>query len=138
MYRIDQTTYGLRLEFSGLIDESELVGFYEELDVATSRLEGPFTVFVDMRTLVPLSRAAMPQMLRIQRLARERGMTRSVVIFTNPATIQQFKRIAGESGIHPTERYLDSNNDPDWESNGLSWLLQGIEPPKQILKAITL
>lgn len=134
MFRIDNTTYGLRLEFGGLMSDDETQGFLDSFDKATTQLEGPFTVFVDMRTLVPLSREGMPFMLQCQQLARNRGMTRSVVVFTNPATIQQFKRIAGESGIHPTERYIDSTHDPDWESNALAWLIHGVEPPKQILR----
>ena len=135
MYNIERTSYGLRLEFGGLMSDEELKTFFDDFESASSRLEGPFTVFVDMRTLVPLSREAMPQMLQCQQLARECGMTRSVVIFTNPATIQQFKRIAGESGIHHSERYLDASQDPEWESNALAWLIHGVEPPKNILKS---
>ena len=109
---------------------AEIREFLTEFDRASSEIDGPFCVFVDMRTLVPMDREGVATMVEVQRIARERGMERSAVITTNPATIQQFKRIAGDSGIHRTERYINANLYSAWEQISLDWLLHGVEPPE--------
>jgi anti-anti-sigma regulatory factor len=129
MITIDKTSYGLRLTFRGLWGVAELRAFAAEFDRHLADLGESFAVFVDMRALPPISPDGVPALVDIQRQAKEHGMTRSVVITTNPATIQQFQRIAGDSAINRTERYINAAAIADWEQIGLDWLLHGIEPP---------
>jgi hypothetical protein len=131
MYKIESTEYGFRLVFGGLMTADEMASWLRDLDRAVGDPDEPFTVFVDMRTLVPLRADAQVLMIEGQQLCRERGMARSVVILANPATTQQFRRIAGESGILSQERYIDASSEPDWERVGLDWLLREIDPEKQ-------
>ena len=138
MITTEQTSYGFRIEMRGVVRESDVQAFLEDLDDKTKEMDSTFSVFVDMRTMVPLSHDSLPIMVRCQRLARERGMIRSIVVTTNPATTQQFKRIAGESGIHRTERYLDAEALREWEKIGRDWLIHGIEPSVATLKTISL
>jgi hypothetical protein len=128
MYQIEATDYGLRLIFGGLMTAEEMAAWLRDFDTAIGQRTEQFTVFVDMRTLVPLRPDAMALMIDGQRLALDRGMVRSVVILSNPATTQQFRRIAGESGILGHERYIDASSEPDWENIGLDWLLREIDP----------
>jgi hypothetical protein len=130
MYRIDTTEYGFRLTFGGLMAADEMASWVRDFDIAVGHPTEPFTVFVDMRTLVPLRPDAKELMVEGQRLALERGMVRSVVILANPATTQQFRRIAGESGILGHERYIDASSEPEWEKLGLDWLLREIDPER--------
>jgi hypothetical protein len=75
--------------------------------------KGGFGVFVDMRTLKPLPEDAQKVMEEGQKLFKQKGMTRSVVIVTGALTKMQFKRIAQETGIYEWERYIDSASGSD-------------------------
>lgn len=99
--------------------------------------QGSFGVFVDMRTLEPLATAAQKNFEEGQRLAREVGMTRSVVILDNPTLTYQFKRIALQSGIYDWERYIDASEDENWESTGLAWVAEGIDPDANLRERIS-
>ena len=57
-------------------------------------------------------------------------MKRSVVILDSQVAKMQLKRTAKESGIYVWERYLTSENNPDWEKQGMDWILNGIDPDK--------
>ncbi|HMV41143.1 MAG TPA: hypothetical protein PK079_09135 [Leptospiraceae bacterium] len=60
-----------------------------------------------MRTLKPLPPESQIHMQEGQKLYKEKGMVRSVVILANTITKLQFKRIAQETGIYQWERYID-------------------------------
>ncbi len=95
-----------------------------------------FSVFVDMRTLVPLDTAGQAFIGEGQRLYKRAGMERSVVILKSPVIVMQFKQIAISSGICDYERYIDASAEPSWEQIGLDWILNGVDPDKkQIAKA---
>lgn len=63
-----------------------------------------------------------------QKLYRETGLVRSVVILKNPTLAIQFKRIALMSNIYDYERYIDASSCPDWKKVGLKWVIDGIDP----------
>ena len=133
MYRIEKKGFGLRLTFGGVIPPEEMVHWVEDFRRELTEMTAPFHIFVDMRTLVPLNREAQVHMEEGQRLAREYGMERSVVIFRSPVTEAQFRRIGGATGIARRERYVNACEEPDWETVGLDWLLKEIEPARQRL-----
>jgi len=128
MYRIEPTDFGFRLTFGGILSVREIRKWYDEFAQAVEQCDGAFLVFVDMRTLIPLRPEAQEHMVNGQRLAREKGMLRSVVILSNPATTTQFRRLGGESGINRFERYVDASIESDWEQIGMDWLLKQIDP----------
>ena len=128
MYKIEKKGFGYKLTFSGSIRPEEMAEWAREFEVVLQTQNGPFFVFVDMRSLIPLSREAQVHMHKGQVLALRYGMVRSVVISKSPVTEAQFRRIGGETGIIKGERYIDPTEILDWEKVGLDWLLQGIEP----------
>ncbi len=128
MYSIKKTEYGFRLRFGGSIEADEMEMWKEELRSALRSIRKGFAVFVDMRTLEPLSDEAQIPMNEGQRLALEAGMSRSVVILKDNITTLQFIRIARQSGIYETERYISAVENPAWEEMGLAWILDGKEP----------
>ncbi len=65
-----------------------------------------------------------------QKLYKEKGMSRSVVILANTTTKMQFKRIAQQTGIYQWERYIDETSNPNWEKAGVDWIQNGIDPDK--------
>jgi len=128
MYKIEKTSWGYELTFGGNMSPEEVSQWHQDwADVLKDQL-GPFSVFVDMRTLIPLSKEAMKPLAEGQRLARRNGMIRSVVIVQNPATASQFRRIAGDTGINQWERYIDATGADNWKELGMNWILQGIDP----------
>jgi len=90
--------------------------------------QGPFGVFVDMRTLKPLPPDAQEAMVKGQQFYRHAGMARSIVILDNVITTMQFIRLAKESGIYKWERYIDASHTPNWEQVGLRWGVSNIDP----------
>ena len=58
---------------------------------------------------------------------KEQGMNRSVVIYNSDITSMQFKIIARKTGIHSGERYINANENKNWEQDGLNWIEIGIE-----------
>jgi hypothetical protein len=83
-----------------------------------------------MRTLKPLQPDVQAILEEGQKLFKQKGMARSVVILANSVLTMQFKRIAKETGIYLWERYIDSNTNPKWEQTGIDWLAKGIDPDK--------
>lgn len=132
MYVIEKTDLGFHLVFGGIMDAPELEHWLRESTVALQAVSGSFKVLVDMRTLGPLDAEGKAVMQRGQRMYRQAGMQRSVVILSNPVTLMQFKRIAHESGIFEWERYIDASAVPDWETVAIAWLEHGVDPHNQI------
>ena len=128
MYVIKKTEYGYHLTFSGNIMQDEMKQWVEESQQALATQKGSFSVFVDMRTLEPISVDAQVQMQKGQRLYKQKGMVRSVVIHDDSTLTRQFQRIARHTGILPRERYIDASAEPDWEKVGMDWILEGKEP----------
>jgi hypothetical protein len=131
MYTIEKKSWGYELVFGGDVSAEEIERWYQEWAEVLKDQLGPFSVFVDMRTLIPLSKEAVTPLAEGQKLARQCGMIRSVVIVQNPATASQFRRIAGDTGINQWERYIDATHVADWKERGMDWIVQGIEPSQE-------
>ncbi len=130
MYRIEKLVYGYRLIFADEIRKPEMSQWVAESGKILETQTGAFGVFVDMRTLKPLSEFAKDEMTIGQKLYKAKGMERSVVILSSTVITLQFRSIAQKSGIYQWERYIDASKCPDWEVKGLRWILKGIDPEK--------
>lgn len=130
MYKIEKTSYGVRLTFEGFMKQEEMAKWGTESAVFLRSMPSKFGVFVDMRGLKPLPQDAEMEMQKGQKLYKDRGMERSVVILANTVTTIQFKRIAHETGIYQWERYIDSSKVTNWEDVGTKWITNGDDPDK--------
>lgn len=130
MYKIEKTDYGVKLTFDGFIKKDEMAKWVEESNQFINSLPSKFGVLVDMRDLKPLDHDTEMEMQRGQKLYKEKGMERSVVILANAVITMQFKRIARETGIYQWERYIDASKVPNWEEIGINWLVKGEDPDK--------
>lgn len=128
MYSIERKPFGYYLTFGGTIDRAEMSGWVDESERALAGAPAAFGVFVDMRGLEPLTDDAQVAMREGQRLYKARGMTRSVVILSNAVLTMQFRRIAKETGIDEWERYVNGGKEPAWESVGLRWIIEAVDP----------
>jgi hypothetical protein len=131
-FNIEKTSYGIKLTFDGVISAGELQEWLRQSKQLLDSQQGPFCVFVDLRTLPPVESEGRAAIDEGQRFYRSKGMVRSVVILENPVTTAQFKQIAHETGIAEWERYIDASSNPDWEAQGMAWLTDAIEPDQAI------
>lgn len=125
MYRIEETSYGLKLTFGGRMSAEELHAWLEDARVTMDRTPAPFHVLVDMRSLAPLDDDAQKLFIRGQHAFRKAGMARSAVVVENPETRAQFERIARQSGIHADERYFTAPADDEWDRDAIAWVTDG-------------
>lgn len=130
MYQIEKKSYGVKLTFAGLIAKDEMQKWVAESAKITKSLPSKFGVFVDMRDLKPLAADSQLVMQEGQKLFKNAGMERSVVILSTAMVTMQFKRIAKETGIYEWERYIDFSKTADWEEIGIKWLEDKIDPDK--------
>jgi DUF971 family protein len=130
MFKIEKNDFGYRLTFSDFIKEDEMKQWLEESRSTLINSSGSFGVFVDMRTLKPLTPEAQVHMQEGQKLYKQKGMVRSVVILNNPIIKMQFQRIGKETGIYEWERYIDASSKPNWEQVGIDWISKGVDPDK--------
>ncbi|MCK5039287.1 MAG: hypothetical protein KAS16_09335 [Thermoplasmata archaeon] len=106
----------------------EMKQWAEDSKSILARTNAGFGVFIDMRTLKPLSDKTKAYMEEGQKLYKAAGMVRSVVILDSHITTLQFKQIAKETGIYEWERYVNASSHSDWEAIGLAWINKGIDP----------
>lgn len=128
MYKIERKDFGYKLTFGNVISGKEMNQWLKESAEELKNAPETFGVFVDMRTLKPLTADAQEPMQDGQRLYKQEGMVRSVVILSNPIIKLQFRRIAKETGIYKWERYIDEETDPDWERKGMEWIVEAKDP----------
>jgi len=128
MYKIEKASDGIRLIFGGFIQKAEMSDWVADVKKILNGLPAKFGVFVDMRELKPLATDAQSEMQVGQKLFKEKGMERSVVVVDNTTTMIQFKHIGKETGIYAWERYLTPSKTPNWEEVATKWLVQGIDP----------
>lgn len=130
MYNIEKKDFGYKLTFADSINVDEMKAWVEESKKALIGSPAEFGVFVDMRTLKPLLPEAQTEMQNGQKLFKEKGMVRSVVIVASAVLKMQFQRIGKETGIYEWERYIDASSEADWEKIGIAWLKDAIDPDK--------
>ena len=130
MYKIEKKEYGYKITFGNFMDANEMKQWVEETKVALQTAPKAFGNLIDMRTLRPLEPDAEEYMQEGQKLYKEKGMNKSVVILANEIIQKQFKRIGQKSGIYEWERYIDAKSNPNWEKTGIDWLQNNIDPDK--------
>ena len=130
MYKIERQDYGFKLTFADFIKADEMRQWVEESKKALAGAPPAFGIFVDMRDLKPLPQDAQAAMQDGQKLYKQKGMQRSVVILNSTILTMQFKRIAKETGIYDWERYIDASSVPNWEKVALDWIKNEIDPDK--------
>ena len=131
MYSIEKRSSGYILKFSGLIDEKEMQKWYDEsIRVLSLEKTNSFGVIIDMKDLQPLSSDTSSIMKNGQKLYKDKGMKRSVVILNSDKICNQFKNIAIQSGIYLTERYINASVVDNYIDVAINWVKDGIDPDK--------
>ncbi len=128
MIYILKKTYGYKILKSGIISVQDVEKFQAESELNLAQNNEKFSVFVDMRKVEILPAECKDLMYKGQRLYKQMGMERSVVIVADSVTAMQLQLLAKKTEIHEFERYIDASTNQNWEEEGLGWLLHTKEP----------
>lgn len=130
MYKIEKKNYGYKITFEGLLQEEEVKEWVEKSKKVLDSAPPSFGVLVDMRLMDPLPPELQKYIEEGQRLYKEKGMSRSVVVLRSAVTKMQFQCIAKKTGIYDWERYIDASSIVNWEKIALNWIINSIDPDK--------
>jgi len=130
MHKIEVTNYGVKVTLNGFIQTEEALEWFTKMKEALKKTSRGFKVFVDMRGFKPATQNVQKYFVDIQKEFKDYGMSKSVVILDNEVAVLQLKRTAKESGIYEHERYITPENNPNWESQAMDWILKNIDPDK--------
>lgn len=127
MFSITPVAYGFKIEFSGFIKAPEMKEWLEKSIVALQKAPQNFKVFVDLSEMKALPEDAAAILAEGQGRFRKAGMQRSAVITKYAIQAMQMERLAKESGISATERYISKEN-PKWHELAMGWITLGRDP----------
>jgi hypothetical protein len=130
VFKIEKKPFGYLITFGGFITKDEMDAWVADAKKILASPPPSFGVFVDMRSLKPLPKDAQASMEAGQKLFKQAGMARSVVVLDNAITTYQFREIARATGIAQWERYLNASARADWQRAGEDWLTRGVDPDK--------
>jgi hypothetical protein len=132
MINCKKTDFGFRDTFSSPLSLDEVDKWRVQMKYDVLTLSGEFTVFVDSRNceLIPAECKSIVE--DVQTFCRENGMRRSAVILSDEMITQQLKIVAKKTGIYESERYINSSSNPDWEQQGMNWIIHGLDPEGSI------
>jgi len=129
MYKIEKRPSGFILTFSGNIDFAEMQKWYDDsLKELQSNKLTDFGVIIDMKNLLPIDKGTQAIMVKGQGLYKNAGMLRSAVVLADSIVCLQFKRLAKESGIYETERYIDASAHDSPISVAIDWVKDSVDP----------
>lgn len=136
MHEVKETEYGLYVEVTGLVSLDQSIVIMAEMRQIFESRETGICVFANLQKMDLLTEETQAVLLKIQRHCVNSGVKRVAVILGNATVAHQFKRLSLESGIYDYERYLDASSDPDWETKGLKWITEGIDPDAALRQQI--
>lgn len=128
MHKIEITEYGVKLTFANVVNSEEIQKWHDELLKIGVDLPDEIGVLVDMTKIEPLSTQTQKAIFQLQKSFVSEKRVRSVVATNSPVVMRQLKDIASKTGVLPSERYINSQDTPNWEEIGLDYIINSIEP----------
>jgi hypothetical protein len=128
MYKIEKTTYGIKIVLEGTLDVAQAGDFARDAIAAVETCSQGFGILRDMRQLKALSPEAEKQIIPAYQAAKKGGVGRQALIVPSGVMKMQSVRRAKEVGIYDTTRFIDASTDPNWEQTAVDWLTKGVDP----------
>ncbi len=129
MYSLKKSKLGendlVEINFSGAVSPDEMKKWHTESKTFLNGVKAPFYVKVNMTELGLLNEEAQKALKDGQKDYLNKGMKRSVVIVAKTMISLQMKRLAQETGIYNTERYI-SVEEADYQKKADKWLTDGV------------
>jgi hypothetical protein len=127
MYLLQERSYGFELVFSGHLGIEEMRRWIDEVSAAVGGARRRFGIMLDLRHLMPPSLEIMRLFAAGMRMLEHGGLVRSAVIVLTSETREHYTRLSLESGAHRWERFFNTENNPAWYSQALTWIDYGVE-----------
>jgi hypothetical protein len=127
MYRIEKRPYHYKMTFEGFITAAEMKQWLSDSRKTLAEAGGKFGLILDMRAMRPLSETALEIMREGRRMLSESGLERAAVALNAHSISKNFQSLFKDSNDR-SDRYIDASRTASWETIGLRWALQGIDP----------
>lgn len=128
MINVEETSYGYRINFEGFAQKEDVAALSERLGQILSQHEGTFGVLVDLRQSRAIPADAQEKLMEGISHCTRYGMERCSVVVASAIAKLQAVRIAKETGIYETTRYIDTSSDANWERTALEWIRDAKDP----------
>lgn len=128
MYSLTLKSGIFRLTFSGTVDLAEMTRWAAESREMLKTAPKTFSIIVDMRDLAVLADPVKVVLQNGQAEYKAHGLQRAAVVVKSALIRMQFERIAKASGVLSIERYISSEETPNWEKAALDWAANAVEP----------
>ena len=128
MHRIEQTQYGYKLVFEGFLQKQDLSTLLDDMKQTIRSRGRKFPVLVDMRHSRAFPADAQEILKEAIRFCTQVGMERNAVVLNSAIATLQARRLAKETGIETSSRYIDASTEQDWEKIALDWLVRAVDP----------
>lgn len=128
MINIDETSYGYKVTFEGFAQRDDVEKLSQRLGQILSNRNSAFSMIVDLRASRAIPAEAQEQLMQGINYCTQYGMERCAVVVSSAIAKIQAVRIAKETGIYDTTRYVDASTSPDWEKEALGWIRDAKDP----------
>ncbi|MFB6298251.1 MAG: hypothetical protein ABEH56_07000 [Salinirussus sp.] len=128
MHDVERTEYGLELQISGYMDESEMNEFCSETRRRIDRQIGEFCVFADHRGLKALPDEAAAELADLMAYAARNGLRRSAAVCDSATTTLQTQRLAEKARNGEHSVFIDADEVTDPHHAALEWFENGRRP----------
>lgn len=123
-----KTSYGIEIKMTDKIDLEEFKKQSVEVEKIMSEYKSKnikFSLLLDLTEVKLQKREVMAEMMASMKSAKETGIQRVSVIFSNPIAKLQISQKAKEAGTDDIERYF-SIEDSDYKNKALDWVIKGV------------
>jgi hypothetical protein len=127
MIKLDDATWGLRIEMQGQPTRQELSRLLDDLRKAIPSARPFFGVILDMSGIGLITPELRDLLVQAQRLLQSRGMVRMAACVSSGLATSQVKRISSETGVGPGLRCIDTKAQ-GWPLVAERWAVSGQEP----------
>lgn len=127
MIKMDDATWGIRIEMQGRPSRQELSKLVDELRKALPATRSFFGVILDMSGIGLITPEIRDMLVQAQRLLQARGMVRLAACPSSSLAASQFRRISVETGVGPGLRCIDVAT-TGWQRIAENWAVSGREP----------
>jgi len=128
MHKIEETKFGYRLTFEGFLRRDDGAAMLEEMKTVVKPRSGGFALLIDMRNSRAFPTEAQEMLRQALLVCKENGLARSGIVLNSAIATLQAKRLAKETGIEASIRYIDASTHPEWEKVAGDWLIRAVEP----------